>query len=79
MEIRLLGPLRALIDRGEVQLQRRQVRVLLAVLALTRNEPCSSRGSPPTRSAKQVVKAKDRAGFVVNMLLVPYMKEAMRM
>ncbi len=29
--------------------------------------------------AKTVVKAKDRAGFVVNMLLVPYMTEAMRM
>lgn len=28
---------------------------------------------------KTVVKAKDRAGFVVNMLLVPYMTEAMRM
>lgn len=28
---------------------------------------------------KTVVHAKDRAGFVVNMLLVPYMTEAMRM
>lgn len=28
---------------------------------------------------KTVIKAKDRAGFVVNMLLVPYMTEAMRM
>lgn len=28
---------------------------------------------------KTVVKAKDRAGFVVNMLLVPYLTEAMRM
>ena len=29
--------------------------------------------------SKTVVKAKDRAGFVVNLLLVPYMTEAMRM
>ncbi len=29
--------------------------------------------------AKTVVKSKDRAGFVVNMLLVPYMTEAIRM
>jgi len=28
---------------------------------------------------KTVIKTKDRAGFVVNMLLVPYMTEAMRM
>lgn len=28
---------------------------------------------------KTVVKSKDRAGFVVNMLLVPYMTEAIRM
>jgi 3-hydroxybutyryl-CoA dehydrogenase len=29
--------------------------------------------------SKTVIKAKDRAGFVVNLLLVPYMTEAMRM
>ncbi len=32
-----------------------------------------------TTLGKTVVKAKDRAGFVVNLLLVPYMTEAMRM
>jgi len=39
----------------------------------------SAEGFATNTLGKTVVKAKDRAGFVVNMLLVPYMTEAMRM
>ena len=79
MEIRLLGPFRVLIDRDEVQLQRRQVRVLLAVLALTPQRAVLVETFATDTLGKTVVKAKDRAGFVVNMLLVPNMTEAVRM
>ncbi len=42
----------------------------------TRNR---ARAFAEEKMGKTVIDAKDRAGFIVNMLLVPYMTEAMRM
>ena len=52
---------------------------MTSLLTVARDDGRGPRRSPPSVLDKRVIRSQDRAGFIVNALLIPYLLSAIRM